>query len=331
MRITNILKGTQGFAKAYENRLRWQHMRNKAEVERRLKALDHLKKYGLNAACDHAGVSQRTLYRWRASFVDGGKIESLDPKSTAPLKRRRRLIPPDIESAIISLRTEHPRLGKKKLTPLLRKAGFAVSEPTIGRYVNDLKKRGSIPMKVKLSFYARSGKHIERLKSNKKRLRRPIKRGVEIDTVVRYVNGVKRYTITAIDVQRRLAYAKTYTSHSSNTARDFLKHLLRYMPFEITEIQTDNGSEFAKHFSEACRILGIIQYHTYPRCPKMNAFIERFNRTVNEEFLIYNRMLMRDDIDAFNAELRAWLVWYNHTRPHESLGLLSPMEYSMRN
>lgn len=129
----------------------------------------------------------------------------------------------------------------------------------------------------------------------------------------------------------RFAYARTYTNHSSDSARDFLKRLIQKAPFTVTEIQTDNGSEFDHHFHEACLTLGISHYHTYPRSPKMNAFIERFNRTLSEECLVYNRALMRDDVDGFNTTLLAWLHWYNYDRPHEGLGLLAPMEYYVSN
>jgi len=180
---------------------------------------------------------------------------------------------------------------------------------------------------VKLSFYAKSSTHKERKQTKVKKQRRTTKRGIEIDTVVRHIDGQKRYIITAIDVQRRVSYARAYTSHSSATAGDFLLRLLRRVPFEIVEIQTDNGSEFAKHFHGVCVLLNITHYHTYPRCPKMNAHIERFNRTISEEFVVYHRALLRDDMVTFNQTLGEWLHWYNEERPHESLGFLSPLEY----
>jgi transposase InsO family protein len=214
---------------------------------------------------------------------------------------------------------------------LLRKQGFIVSVSYIDRCIHDLKQLGRLPKVTKLSFYARSGIHHEKAKTKVKRQRRPQKQGLEIDTIIRHIDGIKRYTLTAIDVSGRFGYAHTYTNHSSDSARDFLKRLIKYVPCTITEIQTDNGSEFAHHFHEACVSLGITHYHTYPRSPKMNAFIERFNRTLSEECLMYNRALMRDDVDGFNTTLREWLQWYNHERPHEGLGLLAPMEYYVSN
>lgn len=332
MRIGHVLRNTKGFAKAAASALKWRNMRNKAVVERRVKILTFWSQYGTEATTAAFGVGRATLFRWQQTLnTSDGNISALDPKSTAPKKRRVRLIPSELEQAIIDWRTKRPRLGPKKLTPLLTKQGFMVKEAYIGRCIKDLKTLGRLPSSVKLSWYARSGIHKEQGKHTIKKVRRKQKQGLEIDTVVRHVDGVKRYTLTAVDVSGRFGYAYTYTNHSSDSARDFLKRLIQRAPFVITEIQTDNGSEFAHHFHEACLTLGITHYHTYPRSPKMNAFIERFNRTLSEEFMVYHRSLLRDDIEGFNEALAKWLIWYNTERPHEGLGLVSPMEYYERN
>ena len=328
MRIGHVLRNTRGFAKAAESALKWRSMRNKAEVERRVKILTFWKQHGLEATKDAFGVGRATLFRWQQLLDQHqGNISSLDPQSTAPQKKRVRTMPQDLEQAIVDWRTKRPRIGGKKLVSLLKKQGFVVSRIYIDRCISDLKKLGRLPQQTKLSFYARSGTHHEKAKTTVKKQRRPQKQGLELDTIVRHLDGTKRYTLTAIDVSGRFAYAHTYTNHSSASARDFLKQLLQRAPFVVTEIQTDNGSEFAHYFHEACVSLDITHYHTYPRSPKMNAFIERFNRTLSEECLIYNRALMRDDVDGFNTTLGEWLHWYNHERPHEGLGLRAPMEY----
>lgn len=332
MRLFHVLSNTKGFAKAADSALKWRSMRNKIEVERRVKILTFWHSHGLKATKDAFGVSRATLFRWQQLLnTNQGNIVVLDPKSTAPKQRRVRSIPPQLEQAIIDWRTKRPRIGGKKLVPLLKKQGFRVTVPYINRCIKDLKQVGRLPKVTKLSFYAKTGIHHERVKTKVKKQRRPKKQGLEIDTVVRHIDGTKRYTLTAIDVAGRFAYARTYMNHSSSSARDFLKCLIQRVPFTITEIQTDNGSEFAQHFHEACLTLGITHYHTYPRSPKMNAFIERFNRTLSEECLVYNRALLRDDVDRFNIVLSEWLHWYNYDRPHEGLGLISPMEYYRNN
>jgi transposase InsO family protein len=328
MRIIHVLKNTRGFAKAAASALKWRSMRNKAEVERRIKILTFWKEHGLKASTDAFGVSRASLFRWQQTLDQSrGNVSCLDPLSTAPKQTRVRSIPPALEQALIDWRTRRPRIGGQKLVPLLKKQGFLVSHAYIDRCISDLKRLGRLPKQAKLSFYARTGTHHELLKTKVKKQRRPKKQGLEIDTIVRHIDGIKRYTLTAIDVAGRFAYAHTYTNHSSDSARDFLKRLIRNAPFCITEVQTDNGSEFAHHFHDACITLGIKHYHTYPRSPKMNAYIERFNRTVSEEFMVYHRTLLRDDLVAWDVALTEWLSWYNEERPHEGLGLLAPMEY----
>ena len=61
----------------------------------------------------------------------------------------------------------------------------------------------------------------------------------------------------------------------------------------------------------------------------MNAHIERFNRTLDEEFLLFNRALLRDDVNAFNEKLVDWLLWYNCERPHYALGQVPPFRSMM--
>lgn len=332
MRIGHVLRNTRGFAKAAASALKWRNMRNKEAVEKRVKILTFWAEYGTQAATDAFGVSRATLFRWQQLLNHNqGNVAVLDPQSTAPKQRRVRSLPLALEQAIIAWRTKHPRLGGKKLAPLLRKQGFPVSVAYVDRCIGDLKKRGKLPKPANLSFYARSGAHHEIARTKVKKQRRPQKQGLELDTIVRHIDGIKRYTLTAIDIKRRFGYAHTYANHSSDSARDFLKRLIRYAPFNIAEVQTDNGSEFANHFHEACLMLGITHYHTYPRSPKMNAHVERFNRTLSEEFLVYNRALLRDDIDQFNTTMSEWLRWYNCDRPHEGLGFLSPMEYHSLN
>lgn len=323
MRIFNKFRGTKGWLFLWERTIRFLHMRNEQEVRRRARILDFWNVHGDKAARDAFDVSRPTLYRWQQALKkSGGRLDALDPKSTAPRKKRQRSYPDGFLDRVIVLRREHHRIGKKKLAALC-----SVSESYAGRCLSDLKKRGLLPAYRKMSLYARSGRLIEKNPVYRKKIRRSHKRGMEVDTVIRFVDGVKRYIYTAIDVERKFAFAAAYTNHSSASAADFLRKLLTVAPFPVTEIQTDNGSEFAWLFEEACRLLGIVHFHTYPRCPKMNCHVERFNRTLSEDLVVFNRGLLRDDLSAFNEKLIDWLLWYNTERPHESLGMLSPLRY----
>lgn len=328
MRQFNKFRNVRGWLSMWERTIRFRLMRNKAEVDRRVKILDFWKEHGMKAAMDAFNVSDRTLFRWQAALVKAqGHLEALDPQFTTPKGKRRRIVLPEVEAFIINERTEHWRLGKKKLAPLLREEGYSVSESYVGRVISDLKKRNLLPSHQKLSYYAKSGTFKEQPVFKRKKLRRQVKRGMELDTIVRFVNGIKRYILTAVDVEKKFAFAGAYTSHSSAAAADFLRKVIEVCPFVIDELQTDNGSEFALFFEQACVLLGLTHFNTHVRSPKENAFIERFNRTISEDFIMRNRPLLRDDVHAFNLKLVDWLLWYNTKRPHESLGLVSPLRY----
>ncbi len=326
MRQFNKFRGTSGFVWLWERGLRLRGMRDQKEAERRVKILGFWHEHGEEAAGDAFGVSRRTLYRWQAALERAhGQLQALDRKSTAPKKRRQRAYPQALCDRIIALRTAHSRLGKKKLAVLLRDCN--VSESYCGRVLAHLKEQGLLAQHRHLTVNGKTGRLNEKTYTQRKKMRRRVKRGMEVDTVIRFIDGTRRYILTAIDVEKKFAFAAAYTSHSSATAADFLYKLIAVAPFPITEVQSDNGSEFALRFREACEKLGIVHYHTYPRSPKMNAHIERFNRTLSEDFVMGHRALLRDNLVAFNDTLIDWLLWYNTERPHESLGMVSPLRY----
>jgi transposase InsO family protein len=333
MKIFNKNKGTVGIRIAKERGVRFRYMIQE-EAIRRAKILDFWKKYGSEATKEAFKISERTLFRWKGNLrKNQGKLEGLNNQSRAPNGRRVRRIEEVLQSRIIYLRTIRPRIGKSKLNHLLNKEGFNTKETTIGRILGDLKKKDLLPTYKRVSLYARTGRIHVNTPVYKKKLRKPkdLDECVQVDTVVRFVNGIKRYIITAINTKNRFAFAYTYTSHTSLSAADFIKKLQASAPFPVTHIQTDNGCEFAYHFRDYLEKQNIIHYHIYPRSPNMNAYIERFNRTLSEEFIKHNRLSLAYDINLFNQKLIDYMIYYNTERPHYSLSLLSPLEYIMSN
>lgn len=61
-----------------------------------------------------------------------------------------------------------------------------------------------------------------------------------------------------------------------------------------------------------------------PGCPTQNGFIERFNRSYREAVL---DMYIFESLEDAKTETEKWLGVYNHQRPHDSLGDLTPIEY----
>lgn len=57
---------------------------------------------------------------------------------------------------------------------------------------------------------------------------------------------------------------------------------------------------------------------TKVRTPRTNGFVERFQRTVLEEFLVETlRTTFYETVDALQTDLDAWLRHYNTERPHQ--------------
>ena len=307
-------------------------------TQERARILAFWRTHGLQAAQDAFGYDRATFYRWAAKEKEG----ALAPASTAPKRRRTRRVPELIKQEIVRLRTLYPRLGKQKLAVLLQQFCQGqqlpqLSESTIGQLFTDLKAAGLLPSNKKLRLLARSGKLAERTLTKEPKLRRsgyiPKLPGdlVQLDTVVTHTGGTSRYTVTAIDLASRFAFAWTYPNDGSRSAADFLTTFRRIAPFQMTRIQTDNGSEFAKEFREAALAASLTHFFTYPKRPQTNGTIERFNRTLQEEFLVWRKDMLAYDLERFNAETLEWLIWYNGLRPHQGLRLAAPLAYLSEN
>ena len=99
-----------------------------------------------------------------------------------------------------------------------------------------------------------------------------------------------------------------------------------------TEILTDNGKVFTGRFGPGtgevlfdriCRENGIKHLLTAPRSPTTTGKVERFHRTLREEFLT-GRVFT--SIDDAQAQLDGWVEHYNHDRPHQGIGMVPPVE-----
>ena len=300
---------------------------NHPEVAEKLKILTFFDKYGLNTTKDAFGVGRSTIFLWKKKIKDGnGSLLGLINKSRRPYNTRRMYVDEKIFEFIRKFREDYPRLGKDKIKPLLDEYCQenhleTISESKVGRIIK----------KNNWYFYLGKRNTSKQVVSDKRRVF-GYEVGIpgdlfQVDTVVRFEHGIKRYIVTAIDVVSKFSFSYTYKSHTSTNAADFARKLIQVTPYPIKAIQTDNGSEFLKDFDKVIAKLGIVHFFTYPRCPKQNGVIERFNRSLQEEFVDFNSVLLEEkDTKLFNDHLIDYLLWYNTKRPHNSLNNRSPME-----
>ena len=330
MQIYSKVTGTKGFVSTYNEALRFRDMIT-PQAEERVRILTFWRKHGDAATKEAFNVSRATLFRWQKVLDDAcGKIDALVPQSTAPRTKRKRIIPDAVRDFILAER-KWERIGKEKLAVLLKDDDIGIyTASTVGRMLGDMKQRGMLPDPVRLTPNGRTGNLMQRKpRKPKKKLRSRGHEGqlAKADTIVRFTNGTKRYILTAIDCETKFTFAYGYVSHASTCAADFMQTFKEVAPISLTHIQTDNGSEFKDHFEAYCADFGIVQFHAYPRTPKMQSEIERFNRTLSEAFIQKRRYLLAYDLPAFNRALMEWLLWYNTRRPHWSIGLISPLRY----
>jgi len=274
----------------------------------------------------HYGVSPKTFWKWKKRFNERD-LSTLEERSRIPIRRRTRTITSQEEVRIVDLRREHLRWGKEKLA--------LAYQDRWGEPLSAWKVQKTIE---KYRLYYHPGKNARtqakrRSAQKKKRIAElALKQRTgflfRIDSVVRYWHGTKRFILTAIDNTSKIAFAHMYTTHSSRAAADFLCRLHLLVGGKMENVQTDNGSEFHGAFEEACEKLGIEHYWSRVKTPKDNAANERFNRTLQEEFIAMGNMLV--DPEAFNQRLTEWLIEYNFKRPHQALGYSTPMNFAYK-
>ena len=314
----------------------------RATIERRIEIIEFCDEHGFKATKDAFGISRSTIYLWKQKLkTAGGRLSALAPGDRTPIRKRHRTVHPFVEDFIVQYRTDHPGADKMTITPALSAACKthcvqAVSESTVGRIIHDLKEKGRLPRHTKLSYNAKTDKLVRLSTRKTKKTRRkgflPRQPGdlVQMDTVSVFAAGIKRYIFTGIDVQTRFAFACTYKSNSSANGSDFLVKFVRVAPFAIQRIQTDNGSEFAMHFDHGCHEHGFTHFYNYPKHPQSNGYLERFNRTIQEQF-VADHLDYLDEPDEFNAKLMDYLIWYNTEKPHRGIGRVSPLRYFLNN
>jgi transposase InsO family protein len=328
----NIFNDLNGFDRVYDYSYRINHMiTNKAQ--KRLEIIGFFNKYGLEATKDAYKMGKTTIYNWRKKYINSNRnITSLNIGSTCPHNTRKRFINEELLKEIKRLRLEViPNMGKEKIKVYLDKYCIdnnikTISASKIGRIIKD---KNVYATRRKI---AHNGRIIEN-SSIKKKIRKPKNMiinnpgdFVQIDTVVRWDYDVRRYIVTATDVYTKKSFAYSYRNHGSYNTKDFLSKLTNYFPFQIKSIQTDNGSEFHRYFTEYLEKYNITHYWNHKGKPFLNGNIERFNRTIQDEFIDWNISYLEDN-DIFNEKLNKWIEFYNNERIHWSINLKTPNQF----
>lgn len=327
-RIRVIFRDIPGYNSWMKRVISIQAYANDKTAQYRLEVIKFYQQFGLKATLAAFPVKRSTVLLWQQKLkLSKGRLSSLIPRSTKPRRVNQMHTHPVVLAEICRLRRKHYCLGKHKLYPLIKTycASMNIAHPqesTIGKIIT---RNNLFYDKPTHGYHDPNRKKPERRKKIRVlRAPKPESGGyVELDTIVTIVSGVKRYTITAIDVRLKISYAQTFTSKHSTHSVVVLRALNQVLPVNIHTVQTDNGSEFEGEFETYCCAHTIAHTWTYPRSPKINGVIERFNRSIQEEWLdMYQDEML--DLELINPRIKEYLDFFHHDRIHESLADQTP-------
>jgi transposase InsO family protein len=271
------------------------------------------------------GVSRATAYKWWRRWREEGPVGLLD-RSSRPRRCPRRTAA-HLERRVESLRRRH-KLGPARIGPRIGLAPSTVhrvltrqglnrlawmDRPTgevIRRYERtepgelvhvDIKKLGRIPAGGGWRALGRT-----RAPHNRRR-----------DIGYAFIHS-------AVDDHSRVAYSEVHADERKETCAGFMSRAIAWFAdhgVEVQEVLTDNGPSYRSFaFRDS---LGAIRHRFTRRYrPQTNGKVERFNRTLLEEWA-YVRSY-RSEAERLRA-LDRWLHLYNHHRCHTALGGLPPI------
>jgi transposase InsO family protein len=274
------------------------------------------------------GISRQTAYKWwgrwrregDAGLVDGSSRPQRCPARTPrrieqrveQLRRSRKLGPARIagmlEMAASPVHRILCRQGLNRLTWMDRPSGTVIrrriEHTRPGEQVQiDIKELGRIPAGGGWRAHGRGN-----------------------DTHKGHARAGYAFIHTAIDSYSRLAYSEVLPDEKAITAIGFWQRAHAWFTtygIRVEVVQTDNGSCYKAHaFTTAVQTTGTAHRRLPPRRPAWNGKVERFNRTLLDEWA-YVRVY-RTDILRTRA-LDRWLHHYNHNRAHTALGGHPPM------
>lgn len=295
------------------------------EAKNRIKWFDYYRKTdNISLTCRHFGISRKTFHKWKKVY-NPTNLFSLENKSKTPKRKRQPVITDLQESRIILLRKKYLCYSKIKLAKIYENLyEEKISSWKIQRVIQRYKLYSHPKRTAKITK--------KRLRSQRKKKITELKKKKRVgfllclDTIELRSLNVKRYIFTAIDNFSKVAFARMYKKANSYNASDFLNRLIYLVNNNLENIQTDNGSEFEKYFKQACLRLNLARYYSRPRTPKDNSVCERFNRTLQDEFISLGNYT--PDVPRFNRNLTEWLIEYNFNRPHISLNYETPINFN---
>jgi len=270
-------------------------------------------------------ISRQTAHKWWNRYQKAG-VAGLEDRSSRP-RRCPTKTPAKVERRLVALRRRH-QVGPARLAP---QAGVPAS--TLHRvFVRHGVSRLS-------DLERQSGRSVRRIETShpgelihldvKKQAKIPPGGGWRVNGQTKRLRNGRggRPRIgyakihSAIDAYSRLAYSEIHDDETATTAISFWRRAKAFFEsygITVERVLTDNGACYrAKEFDKELIAAAIKHTRTKPFHPQTNGKIERFNRTLLNEWA-YARPYRSEA--ARTRALDTWLHMYNHHRHHTAIG-----------
>lgn len=291
------------------------------EAKQRLKWMDyHRKVQNIALVCRHFDIQRSLFYKWFNRYNRMG-LKGLEDQSKRPKSFRISRIPLVQIDLIKKLRKEYPYYSKYKLTVILKRDfNIELSPSTIGRIIK------TYDLFFKFPYSSKK----KRMVCNRNRLPKEFKVAkpgdlIQSDTKHIPFFGPKRYFYVIKDCLTKMVSIQVSASISSRQSRLAMENIGKHIPYPISNLNTDNGSENLKELTRYCNEQGINHYFSRPRTPKDNSFVENMIGTIEREFIQQGKLTF--EIEEQQKLIDEYLEEYHKFRPHQALGYLTPYEF----
>ena len=272
------------------------------------------------------GINPKTVAKWRkrssvADIRTGPKeakstVLSIEEEAIVVAFRKHTLLP--LDDCLYALQATIPHLTRSSLHRCLQRHGISRLPET----------EGDKPAKKKFKTYPIGYFHIDIAE-------------------VRTQEG-RLYLFVAIDRTSKFAFTELHERATTKVAADFLRGLIKAVPYKIHTVLTDNGLHFtdprgeswtvaeirelmahkqrfrAHAFEYACAKADIDHRLTKPKHPWTNGQVERMNRTIKEATV---KRFYYETHDQLRSHLANFVTAYNFAKRLKTINGLTPYEY----